>query len=382
MKPLWFGAQIVAMAVSAASLTGSIASAQPSFQLSPLIDISQRYDSNVFLTANTPQTDSVTRVSPGLEARYRRRTVSLTSLYTFDAERFAEHPDLTAVDAHRALVDFRSLPAPRVSFATAAAFTETQVPGELNTVSGFITGRARAQRLSVRPSITGELGRGARAVAEYEASEDRLAGAMGLGTQTATLRIERNYSERSTATVGYMFERFAFAASAGTSTLAHVATLGWTHELSRQAGVSLQAGPRVAMGRTTPEIAASVHTRGRSSGLSLQYARTQASVLGLLAPAGVQSVAATARFKVSSPLQVQLSPGWFRMTSPGVSADVAHARLEASYALAPTVSLAAAYDGNFQQGSSRLAAAAPALRTISRHVVSIGVVKSAATERQ
>jgi uncharacterized protein (PEP-CTERM system associated) len=379
-----FGAPIVMMVVSAASLIASGASAQPAVQLSPTLDISQRYDSNVFLTADREQSDYVTRVSPGLEMRYRGRIVTVMTRYGFDAERFTEHGDLTSVDAHRALVDVHYYPTRRITFATAAAFTQTQVPGELNTVSGFITARARAQRLSVRPSITGELGRRTRAVAEYEASDDRLAGSIGLGTQTATLRFERNYSERTAATVGYTVQQFAFTAPAQAQmpTLAQVMTVELTHELSRRAGVRLQAGPRLTAGRARPEIALSIHTTGLSSGLSLQYARTQATVLGLAAPADVQSIATTARFKPWSPLHLDLSPGWFRMTSPGVSVDVAHARVEASLTLAPTLALAAAYDGNFQQGSRRSAAASPALRTIARHVVSISVVKSAATERQ
>ena len=382
MTSLRFRAPIVMMIVSALSLVASRASAQPVMQLSPTIEVSQRYDSNIFLTAAGDQSDYVTRVSPGLDMRYRQRIFTLTTHYGFDAERFTEHTDLTSVDAHRALVDVHYSPMARVSFATAAAFTQTQVPGELNTVSGFITGRARAQRLSLRPSITGELGRRTRAVAEYEASDDRLAGGIGLGTHTATLRFERNYSERTSATLGYTVQRFAFSAPAPMSTMTHAMTVGVTHELSRRAGFSLQVGPRVTDGRTTPEVAVAIHTTGLSSGLSLQYARTQSTVLGLAAPADVQSIATTARFKPWSPMRVEVSPGWFRMTSPGVSADVAHARIEASVALAPTLALAAAYDGNFQQGSTRSAAAAPALHAIARHVVSVGVVKSAATERQ
>ena len=57
--------------LAAAALAPALAGAQPRFHLRPSMDVSERYEDNLFSTIDDRKSDLVSRVSPRISAGYR-----------------------------------------------------------------------------------------------------------------------------------------------------------------------------------------------------------------------------------------------------------------------------------------------------------------------
>ena len=118
------------------------------------------YDDNLFFTSSSREEDLISRFSPDIQFGYQSVPFTFSGRYTFDAEVYAYHPELTTAQAlQRASIEARYLPAPPLTLALTAAYLESQTPEEINVVTEPGQGRQRASqifllsvdRISVRP---------------------------------------------------------------------------------------------------------------------------------------------------------------------------------------------------------------------------------------
>ena len=146
--------------------------------------------------------------------------------------------------------------------------------------------------------------------------------ALRLAAHTATLTGERHVSRRDAARVDYIFRAFDFGSEG--STRSHVVTVGWTRSLTRRASLTAGGGPRMGDGALTPELSASVSYRLEAADLSIAYARTQTTLIGLAGvgrhrqpslPAAVVSAGLTA-------LRIRIAPGVMQTRAPALEARV------------------------------------------------------------
>ena len=130
---------------------------------------------------------------------------------------------------------------------------------------------------------------------KYAFTEDRLAGAAPIAAHAATMTGERQVSRRDSARVDYIFRAFDFGSEG--STRSHTVTVGWTRGLTRRASLTAGGGPRVGDGTLTPELSASVSYRLEAADLSIGYARTQTTLIGLAGAADTHSVVGEPRVR-------------------------------------------------------------------------------------
>jgi hypothetical protein len=326
---------------------------QTGFHLTPSFSTTEVYDSNVFFAASNRLADFVTRLTPAIESQYQSPLLTFDGRYALDADRFADHPDLTTIDDRQnAGVDLRYRPTPRLALAADATFTRTHAPGELNAVSGLELTRTLAEHLSVHPSLTRQLDRTTGATVEYSFTEDSLPGLAGgvkLTTHAASIRVERGLSARGAVTAHYDIQRFEFGPT--TVTTSQVLAVGWTHELTRQTSLAIGGGPRLTDGGVAPDISASIHTRARVVDLSLGYARTQTTLIGLAGTADAQSVTAAAQWEPWRLLQIRVEPGVFQATHLGLQSRSYRVGFKASRPITKGLSIVAAYDEILQHGN-------------------------------
>lgn len=376
VKPIRVGSRTrIAIIVVWAIIAARPALGQPAFQVTPSLSMIQAYDSNPFFASADQQADYITRLAAGLEAQYESPRVSFTSQYTLDGQRFMEHPEFSTADGHRAAVGLRYSPTARSQFATDAAFTRTHMPGELNVDTGLTLRRALAERFLVHPSASHQLDPVTRAILDYSFTQDQLAGGARLHAQTAAMQIERHRSERDLMTLGYAIQRFDFKGTIGGAigTTSQAVTLAWERAITQQTRLTLRAGPRLTDGHVAPEFAASVLTRRRSSDLSLGYARTQTTLIGLVGIAEAQSLTAAVTYSPVRQVELRVTPGVSRVVQNGFQSRAYHAGVELSGRITKTLSVVTGYDFNLQQGNIY---AARSDRAISRQVLSIGIVRA------
>lgn len=351
-----------------------IIAADPAFgqsmvEITPSLATSQVYDSNLFFAPTDGRGDFITRFTPSIDARYRSAMVTLGSRYTLNMERFAKHPDLgRPIAGQYATLAFHYRPTRRIAFAADAAYVRTQTPGELIADIGLTLGRATAERVTVRSSTTRRFDRHTNATVEYSFANDRIAGGVDVHAHTATLGVDRRFSARNSANLGYVFQRFEFGPVAATTS--QVVAAGWTHGFTRRTSLALRAGTRLTGGSVSREISTSVQTHLRPTDLSVGYSRTQTPLIGLAGVADADNLTATATRRLHRRLQLTIAAGVFRVVHGGLESRGYQAAVAALYPVTRALSFITGYDSNFQHGGVY---AAGGFSAMSRHVVYINV---------
>jgi len=116
------------------------------FSVAPSFGISEMYDDNLFYRPAAAG-DMITRVSSRVDAAFLSELHAFSARYALDADRFADHPDLTTMQARLdAGFEEQYHATRRLTFNGTAAFIETETPSELNLASALTPGRARACR--------------------------------------------------------------------------------------------------------------------------------------------------------------------------------------------------------------------------------------------
>jgi hypothetical protein len=348
--------------------------AQEGFQLRPSLTATQVHDSNLFSTSSDRVADLVTRVTPVIESEYRSTMWTLKGRYTFDAERFAEHPELSRAAARRdALAGVEYRPTRRLTLAADGELSSTETPGDLNLLTGLAFTRARADRLAAHSSIKRQLDRLTTGTIDYTFTEDRLAGAIEIHTHGATVVADHHISSRDIMKVTSSVYQFAFgSAEEGTVAATSLAlTLGWTRALARDTEIAFDGGARATNGAIAPELSGGIRFRFDSGSASFAYARTQATIIGLAGTADTQSATATAAWSPWRRLQISAAPAFVRIQDASAHADVYRLTLDASHPIGRNLSVAFTGVANIQNGTLY---ARPAGETIQQQSIMIKMI--------
>jgi hypothetical protein len=178
---------------------------------------------------------------------------------------------------------------------------------------------------------------------------------------------------RDTVSVDYRLHQFFFETSSATS---HAIGLGWTRAITRRASLSFNGGPRVTNGSPAPDLSASVRYQFKPGDLSLAYAWTQTTVIGLAGTADTQSVTVIGAWSARPSLQMRVSPAFFQSSHAGLQASVYQLAAGVARPIANGLSFDVAFNASLQQGSLE---AALANDRIPRHSVMIRLVTAPAT---
>jgi len=331
-----------------AALLPAPAGAQSAFDLDPSLTLMQVYDDNLFAQPQAEQSDFILRLSPRLGARYRSRALTARAHYTIDAERYLEHPELSAALARQeAAFEVRGPATRRVDLALAGSWTRTRTPAELNVISGLEAGRAQARRLQAAGEMTVRLGTRTSATFAPALTRDELDGRAATDEAAMGLGLQRRLAAASTSRLDYKWRRFSFDGGAEHS---HVLTAGWTRRLGTASQLDVQAGPRLGSTGLGAEVSLGWRRRLRRGELALTYLRTQSTALGQPGPLDVDGVAATFSRQVARPLRLAIGPSAFRTAGDGFDALVYRLGLDLALKLTRRLTLLGSHQFSLQRG--------------------------------
>lgn len=349
--------------------------AQATFRLTPLFATAQVYDTNLFSTATARDVDLVTRLSPGVDVAYRTPRFTLAGQYTFDAERFADHAQLTRMDArqHGAVALTHRLTA-RLAFAADLNVTKTHTPGELLTAqNGLALTRANASQVAGHSSVTRRIDALTAGTIGYGITDERIAGGVEGRVHTVAISGKRRVSARSTANTEYRVQRFSLGTSATTS---HTLQIGWLHALAPRLTVSVDAGPRLTNGSVTPNLSASLRYHPDPTDWSIAYTRTQSNIIGFAALADIQSFTTSLAWRSRRSGEVRVVPGVFRTVTAASRADVYHLMVEGVRPIRSHFAVSVTSDSYLQHGTVN---ASLSRDVIPRHTLTLKLVTNVAT---
>jgi predicted porin len=337
--------------ITACALVGlpGQARADSSLYLIPSIAVGRAHDDNLFSTPTDTESDSLWRVSPALEAGYESESLTFAGYYTFDAERYASHPELDSNAARRnAAINLRYQATPRLSLAMQDDYTSTNSLAELAPGTIVEPGREHARVYSLTPSLKYALSEVMSGSVGYASTREDLYGGPSTDVHTASLGLARLLSERDTLEMDFAASRYDFGG--GDSVDSRVLTLGWTRALTPQTNLSLAAGPRDTDGSVTAELSAALHQTLDEGELSLGYTRSQTAVVGQAGTADTRTFTAALDYRYGPDLEMELSPSYASDRTRSSTADVFRLNLNVSYKLGKNVSLVGSYQYNRQRG--------------------------------
>jgi hypothetical protein len=352
--------------------------AQDGFYVTPALSFAAVYDDNLFDSPSPREQDLISRFSPDLRLGYESSPLSLTARYTFDAEVYASHTELTTPQA-RLLAALEAAYRPRRpwTLGLATAYTETQRPQELNLVSGLASARQWASEFAFAPSTTYRFDKFTEGLGAY-AFRRKQSGGETDDEHVADLRLSRRLTARDTGSLGYLVRYFRFGGDDGGGadpTTAQAVLFGWTRQLTALTRLEVRAGPRFSAGTVNAEALLAVRRRLPAGELAFLYARTQDISTGVGGVVNTDSVSALLSAQVWRALRLSAGPMVTRNTVDESEATVYQLRLHASYQLTKWLSLQGSYALSYQQG---LLNSGPSTgpnddEQISRNVVSVGI---------
>lgn len=339
----------LALTILGGVLAPTVAFTQAGFYVTPSASVTEVYDDNLFSTSSQREKDFISRFSPGILAGYQSTPLTLLGRYTFDAEVYADHPELNDAQVRQeASLDFRYLPIPVLTLGVKAAYLATQTPQEFNVQTGVAAGRAGAKRYTVNPSISYRYDPLTAGTMDYAFTRDELAGGISTETHNVNLGLDRRITGQDTGKFGYNLRRFAFGDD---TTMSHAFTLGWTREFTPLTSITLRGGPRVSDGTVDPEVSASIRHRLRRGELSFTYARSQTTAVGQAGTVNTEILAASATYQLLRFLSIGAAPSFIRSTRASAEVKVYLVNLDVTYQITKWLSLVGSYQFSLQQGS-------------------------------
>src|SRR5258706_10889602 len=219
------------------------AAAQSHVEALPSLTIGSIYDDNLFAQTQGDAGHLLT-LRPGLGTAIDTPRLSLSSLFTFDAQR-SNHRDLTMIDARRhgdARVQYRTTDATTIGLM--AQYDRTETPGEINIGTGILTDRRQAQRWEVSPNFAHKFGPHTSITGSYDWMAESLVDNGTGRMQVVRMGLSQIYTARSAVTGWVMARHFADPTDATNGSDSVAVLAGWDHQFSSASRFSIQAGPR------------------------------------------------------------------------------------------------------------------------------------------
>jgi len=340
--------------IAASAFQAVAAAAQSHVEAVPSLTIGSIYDDNLFAQTQGDAGHMLT-LRPGLGTAIDTPRLSLSSLFTFDAQR-SNHRDLTMIDARRhgdAKVQYRTTDATTVGLM--AQYDRTETPGEINIGTGILTDRRQAQRWEVSPNFAHRFGPHTSITGSYDWMAESLVDNGTGRMQVVRMGLSQIYTARSAVT-GWVIARHFADPSDATNGSDSVAVLGgWDHQFSPASRLSIQAGPRVSSYRgLLPEVTASLMRDTPRLKVGVDYAHSETIVLGIRGPVTYNGGGARITFPLRRTIEISSH-------SAATAIDTLDAHRLTSYRQTFITSWApgglytfnASYGVDFQQGNIR-----------------------------
>src|SRR5213594_5101206 len=198
--PYWLRVVFVAgvllpTAAPAQLIPTTAAPAQTGYYLTPSLSVAEVYDDNVFFTSSPRTHDFLTRISPGLNAGYQSAPLTAWGSYSFDAEVYSLHSELTDPQVRqRGLIELKASPDQVLALSISGAYYLTKTPQELNLQTGLAVRRVLAERYTGSPAFTYRYDPLTTAKGDYTYAKDLLAGSFTIDSHIVSLALDHRLS--------------------------------------------------------------------------------------------------------------------------------------------------------------------------------------------
>lgn len=287
----------------------------------PSITLAGVYDDNIFVTAGIRDEDYIARATPGLEGGYISPKAIMRASYARDLETYGEHSELNSNSMREfadVSIDYQANAAVLLAFDF--AYTLSQVPSELNLSSvGLGAGRTEGERTTAKPGMEYRFSETATGLLEYMWTAENLVDGIESTINQLNGEFEHAINSRNQMIYGYSYSQYEF--TNGLTQHVHTPRVGLIHDFSERTMITAQAGPRIE--EDTVDVNASVilshiYSAGQ---IDLRYDRDVTTLIGEAGIVQVETVGASLVHRLSSTLEVSLTPSFGEVSRPRTDID-------------------------------------------------------------
>jgi predicted porin len=299
--------------------------------LTPSLDVAERFDDNIFLTARDRTSDFITEITPGLLLEYQSDRFNLSVSYAVVAQYYAETTDLNNFgDNQRGLVILGYRATPDLTLNVSSYYVRTNdttdliarpvVPETVVVLPTSESERAISQQYTLNANARYRFDARTTGIATY---------AFGLSDQEDT---PTSYS--NSVGLGVLYDLTAldslsanaivslYTTSGESDQVSYSLPLGWIRRWSPSLTTSLALGPQVTDGDVGATGTASVaYQLTRELSASLAYSYGTGLVVGEVGPQQTSSLSGSLVYQPHRDLHFALSGAWTKSFPIGGSFD-------------------------------------------------------------
>ena len=288
----------------------------------PSFSLAEEFDDNVFVSSTDPQSDFITRFTPGVQFGYRSAPFTLLVSSSIAGELYVRNPELDGVNRTRAALEVKYLPYRLLTLSLDVAYFETETPTDLVPTTGLQLGRSRATQVAVIPAAVYQFTPNDTGSASYAFFRDTIEGGLDNYTHRVKLGYARQITALDTGFVNYRLH--VFEAQENPTTITNTPTIGWKRQLTPRTVLTLEGGPRFVSGGPSftedgvkPEAHGALEHRAQFANFVLEYHRTEAVVVGRPGKTELESATGSVEVEPLRQLKLRFQPGWYRTFQGG-----------------------------------------------------------------
>lgn len=317
----------------------------------PSLQIVEVADDNLNFSATQPLRDHVRRVTPALGLRYDSPRWSTRVVGGFEAEQYANHPDMNDPRAREQASLFTQYQAaPRLRLGFNGTYLKTNTLADLNVATGLAGVRVRANEVNLSALAAFRVTPRFTVTLQPASTTTSIANGSSMRSQVQALILQQRVTERDLFNIHYEYWDSAFRGPSVRTVITQFLVARWIRDFEGHNRITVQMGPRVTDGKHSVDFTGIVAHAWKSGSIALSAQRTQTMVAGYAGLAESETVQTKFAWTPNRRLIAYAIPARFRTTANGLQGTVFRVGVGARYAITPLIDAEVAYKTDDQNG--------------------------------
>ena len=301
--------------------------------LTPSLDVAERFDDNIFLTANDRTSDFITEVTPRLALQYQSNLLNIEGSYSIVAQYYAETTDLNNFgDNQQAILTLGYRPTSQLTLSlngyyvrsseTTILLDRATVPVTVDIIPTSESERTLTEQYTLNASGSYRFDSRTTGTATYSFAATDQEDTATSYSNSVGLGVSYQLTSRDVALLNTTATFFTSSDDEAADQESYSVTPGWTRQWTPSLTTSLNAGPQVTDGEIRPTISvAASYQATRELFVNLRYSYGTGLAVGEVGAQQTSSLAGSLVYQPLQDLRISVSGEWTNSAPLGGSFD-------------------------------------------------------------
>ena len=299
----------------------------------PSLDVAERFDDNIFLTANDRTSDFITEVTPRLALQYQSNLLNIEGSYSIVAQYFAETTDLNNFgDNQQAILTLGYRPTSQLTLSlngyyvksseTTILLDRATVPVTVDILPTSESERTLTEQYTLNASGSYRFTPRTTGTATYSFAATDQEDTATSYSNSVGLGVSYQLTSRDVVLLNTTATFFTSSDDDTPDQESYSVTPGWTRTWTPSLTTTLNAGPQITDGDIRPTIsAAASYQATRELSVNVSYSYGTGLVVGETGAQQTSSLAGSLVYQPLQDLRISVSGEWTNSAPLGGSFD-------------------------------------------------------------